>query len=117
VFRVQNNFAGFNVRSKNADHEMESMFEKLEPSSPECEVSHEDVEDWIHADKGIVVSRTIADGALIDAVMNPHPESKTLDNESFRRRNRHREYFVDQSCRRLFYTPDVRRKPAMLPDT
>jgi hypothetical protein len=96
---------------------MASMFEKLQPSNPEREVSHDDVEDWIHADKGIVQSRTVADGALIDAVMNPDPEIKTLDNESFRRINRHTEYFVDQSCRRVFYTPEVRRKPAMLPGT
>ena len=93
------------------------MFEKLEPSNPEWEVSHEDVEDWIHAYKGIVVSRTVAEGALINAVMNPDPESKTLDNESLRRRNGHREYFVDQNCRHLFYTSEVRRKPATLPGT
>jgi len=48
---------------------------KLELSNPEREVSHEDVEDWIPAYKGIVQSRTVADGALIDAVMNPSPES------------------------------------------
>jgi hypothetical protein len=58
------------------------MFEELEHSKPECEVSHEDVEDWIHADKGIVVSRIMAYGALIDTVMNPNPESKTRENES-----------------------------------
>ena len=96
---------------------MASMFEKLEPSHPECEVSHEDVEDWIHADKGIVESRTVADGALIDAVMNPGTESKTFDSGSFRRRNRHREYFVDQSGLRVFYASEVRRKPATLSGT
>ena len=75
------------------------------------------MEEWILADKGIIQSRTVADGALIDTVMNPDPGSKTLDNESFRRRNRHREYFVDQSCRRVFYTSEVRRTPATLQGT
>ena len=68
-------FVGFNVRNKDTGHKMASIFEKLELSNPEREVSHEDVEDWIPAYKGIVQSRTVADGALIDAVMNPSPES------------------------------------------
>jgi hypothetical protein len=80
-------FAGFvNLRKKDTGHKMASMFEKLEPSNPECEVSHEDVEYWIRADKGTTESRTIADVALIYAVMKPDPESETLDNESFRRK-------------------------------
>jgi len=36
-------FAGFDVRYKDMGHKMASMFEKLEASSPECEVSHQDV--------------------------------------------------------------------------
>jgi hypothetical protein len=76
-------FVGFiNLRNKDTGHKMASMFEKQESSNPESEVSHEDVEDWIHADKETIESRSIADVALIDAVMNPDPESKTLDNES-----------------------------------
>jgi hypothetical protein len=40
------------------------------------------VEEWGDADKGTVVSRTIADGDLINDVMNSDAESKTLANES-----------------------------------
>ena len=71
-------FEGFNVRDKDRGHKMASMFEKLKHSNPECEVSHEDVEDWIHADKGIVVTRTIAGRALIDADMNQTLKVKLL---------------------------------------
>jgi malic enzyme len=41
-------------------HEMLSMSEKMEPSNPKSEVIQEDVEEWGDADKGIVVSCTIA---------------------------------------------------------
>jgi len=53
-------------------------------------VSHKDVEEWIDADKEIVVWRTIAEGALIDAVMNPNYESKKKNSweRIFRRKNR-----------------------------
>jgi len=37
------------------------VFKILNPSNPECEVSRVDVEEWIDADKGIVLSHTIAD--------------------------------------------------------
>ena len=71
-------FVGFNVRSKDIVHEMVSMFEKLDAWNPECEVSQVDVEEWIDADKGIVVSSTITDEDLINALMNSDPESKIL---------------------------------------
>jgi len=41
------------------------MFEKLDPSNPECGVSQVDVEEWIDADKRIAVSRTRADEYLM----------------------------------------------------
>ena len=40
------------------------------------------MEEWIDAGKGIVVLRTIANGDLINGVMNPDAESKTLENVS-----------------------------------
>jgi len=46
-------FAGFNVRNKDTGHKMASIFEKLELSNPECEVSHEDVAVWTPAIKGL----------------------------------------------------------------
>ena len=61
---------------------MVSMFEKLDSSNPECEVSQVDVEEWIDVVKVIEVQRAIADGDLINAVMNPDSESKTLANKS-----------------------------------
>jgi hypothetical protein len=54
------------------------MFEKLDPSNPECEASQVDVEDWIDADEGIVLSHTLANEDLINAIVNPDSESKTL---------------------------------------
>jgi hypothetical protein len=58
------------------------MFEKLDPSNPECEGSQVDVEEWINEYKGIVVSCTIAIEDLINAIMNPDSESKTCENKS-----------------------------------
>ena len=52
------------------------------PSNPTCEVSRVDVEEWIDADIWIEVSRTIAYEDLINAVMNPDSERKTLENIS-----------------------------------
>lgn len=40
------------------------------------------MEESVDAGKGIVVSRTIADGDLINGVMNPDSERKTLENDS-----------------------------------
>jgi hypothetical protein len=40
------------------------------------------VEEWGDTDKGIVVSRTIADGDLINDDMNSDAESKSRENES-----------------------------------
>jgi hypothetical protein len=58
------------------------MFEKLDPSSAEREVSQVDAEERIDEGKGIEVSLIIADDDLINAVMNSGSESKTLENES-----------------------------------
>jgi len=69
---------GFIDGNKDTVHEVVSLFEILDPSNPECEVSQVDVEEWIDADKGIVFSHTIADENLTNAVMNPNSESKTL---------------------------------------
>jgi hypothetical protein len=44
-------FLGFNVHSRDAVHEKVLMFEKLDPSNPECEVSHVGVEECISAVK------------------------------------------------------------------
>jgi hypothetical protein len=51
------------------------------PHTLNVKLSHVDVEEYIDADEGIVGSCTIADGDLINAVMDPDPESKMLDNE------------------------------------
>ena len=64
----EEDFAGFNIHNKDACHETVSMFEKLNTSNPECEVSQVDVEVWTDAGKGIAVSRTEADGDLVKAV-------------------------------------------------
>jgi hypothetical protein len=40
------------------------------------------MEEWIDADTGIIVSRAIADGNLINAVTSPDSESKTPESES-----------------------------------
>ena len=43
---VEEDFAGFNVRNKDAIREMVSMsFETLDAWNPDCEVSHVDVEE------------------------------------------------------------------------
>jgi len=78
----EGDFMEFNVCNKDTVHEMVSMSEKMNPSNPESEVSQEDVEEWGDADKGIVVSHTIAVEDLINAVMNPASESKPLENQS-----------------------------------
>jgi hypothetical protein len=80
-------FTGFAVRNKDTIHEMVSMSEKMDPSNPKSEVSHEDVEEWGNADKGILVSCTIATEDLINAVMNPTSESKPLENLSSDKEN------------------------------
>jgi hypothetical protein len=71
-------FVGFNVCNKGAVHEVVSMFEKLDHSNPERETSWIDVEEWIDADEGIVLSHTVADEDLINAVANPDSESITV---------------------------------------
>ena len=68
---VEERVAGFYVHSRDTVHELVSMFEKLDTSIPECQVSQVYMEEWIDANKGIV-SRTIADEHLINAVMNPY---------------------------------------------
>jgi len=45
---------GFNVQGKGTFHEM--VFEKLDPSDPDCEVSQVDVEEWINADRDYSVT-------------------------------------------------------------
>jgi hypothetical protein len=57
------------------------MFEKLDPSNTECEVSQVEAEERIDANKGIEVSHTITDEDLINSLMNLGSESKTLENE------------------------------------
>jgi len=52
---------GLNDCNKDTVHEVVSLFEILNPSNPECEASQVDVEEWVDADKGIVLSRSIAD--------------------------------------------------------
>jgi hypothetical protein len=52
----EEDFAGFYVHNKDTVHELVSLFEKLDPSNPECEVSQEGVEEWIVADKRIAVT-------------------------------------------------------------
>lgn len=73
---------GFNVRNKDTVDRMGWMFEKLDPSNPECEGNQVDVEWWISEYKGIVVSCTIAIDDLSNAIMNPDSESKTCENKS-----------------------------------
>jgi hypothetical protein len=57
------------------------MFEKLDPSDAEHEVSQVDAEERIDDGKGIEVSRTIANEDLINVVMNSGSENKILGNE------------------------------------
>lgn len=77
----EEDLAGVYVRHKDTVHELVSMFEKLDPSNPECGVSQADVEEWIDAHKRTVVSRTRADEDIMNAVMNPCSKSKIIDNE------------------------------------
>jgi len=69
---------GFNDCNKDTVHEVVSLFEILDLSNREHEASQVHVEEWFGADKGIVLSHTIADENLINAVMNPNSESKSL---------------------------------------
>jgi hypothetical protein len=71
------------------------------------------MEEWIDADPGIIVSRTVADGNLINAVTSPHSESKTLEIESTDEEIV-RENFFGRSYQRVFYTSAVNQTPAML---
>jgi len=66
---VEKDFMVFNVCNKDTVHEMVLMFEKLDSSDAEREVSQVDTEERIDEGKGIEVSRTIANGDLI----NPYP--------------------------------------------
>jgi len=75
-------FAGFNIRNKDTVHEMVSLYEKLNSSKPECELSQVDVEVWADAGKGTAVSSTVADVDSIHTFLSPDSESKVLDNES-----------------------------------
>jgi hypothetical protein len=52
------------------------------PHHAECEENQVDEEEWIDAGKGSVVLCTIFDGDLINGVMKPDAESKTLENVS-----------------------------------
>jgi hypothetical protein len=78
---VENDFMVFNVCNKDTVHEMVLMFEKLDSSDAECEVSQVDTEERIDEGKGIEVSCTTANGDLINAVMNTGSENETLENE------------------------------------
>jgi hypothetical protein len=60
----EEDFEGFYVRNEETFHEIVSMFVKWDPSNPEFEVSQEDVEECINANKGTAVLRTIGDGDL-----------------------------------------------------
>jgi hypothetical protein len=79
---VEEDFVGFNVCIKDTVHEMVLMFEKLDPSRAEREVSQVNPEERIDEGKGIEVPLIIADDDLINAVMNSGCESKTLENKS-----------------------------------
>ena len=78
----EKDFTGCNIRNKDTIHEMVSLYEKLNPSKPECEVSQVNVEVWTDAGKGSAVSRTVADVDSTNAFMSPDSGSKILDNES-----------------------------------
>jgi hypothetical protein len=62
VASVEKEFAGFKVCNKDTFHEMVSILQKLDPSMLNVNKNKVDVVEWIDAGKGIVVSRTIADG-------------------------------------------------------
>jgi hypothetical protein len=65
-------FVGFNIRNKDTVHEMESMFEKRNPSNPEREASQVDVEVWTD----------VGDGDVVNVIMSPDSGRKILGNES-----------------------------------
>jgi hypothetical protein len=67
---------GFIDGNKDAVHEVVSLFDLLDSSNSECEASQVDVEEWIDAGKGIVLTHTIADENPINAVTNPNSESR-----------------------------------------
>jgi hypothetical protein len=75
------------------------------------------VEEWIDADKGIVVLCIIADGDFIKRVMNPDAESKTLENESSEEETVTEKISWAKKCRRLFYTSEICQQPILLPGT
>jgi hypothetical protein len=77
----EKDFMVFNVCNKDTVHEMVLMFEKLDSSYAEREMSRVDAEERIDEGKGIEVSCTITNGDLINAVMNTGSENKTLENE------------------------------------
>jgi len=60
----EEDFVGFYIRNEETIHEKVSMFVKLGPSNPKFEVIPVDVEEWINSNKGIAVSRNIADGDI-----------------------------------------------------
>jgi hypothetical protein len=74
----EEHFAGFNVHNKDTVPEMESMFEKLDPSNPEYEGSQVDVEEWIDVGKGIEMQCAIAYEDLINTVTNQTLKAKLL---------------------------------------
>jgi hypothetical protein len=78
----EEDFAGFNIRNKDTVHEMVSLYEKLNTSNPEWELSQVDVEVWTDAGKGTNVSSTLTDVQSFNTFLSPVNESKILDNES-----------------------------------
>ena len=72
---------------------MVSMFEKMDPSNPICEVRQVDVEEWIDEDIWIEVSRTIAYKDLINAVMNTDAEIKLLTTDLQLKKSSRRKFF------------------------
>jgi hypothetical protein len=81
LLRFEEDFVAFNDCNKDTVHEVASVFEILGHSNPECEASWVNVEEWIDASKGIVLSHTIAGNEnLINVVVNPHSESKNSLN-------------------------------------
>ena len=78
----EEDFAGFNIRNIDTVHEMVSLYEKLNTSNPEWELSQVDVEVWTDAGKGTNVSSTLTDVQSFNTFLSPVNESKILDNES-----------------------------------
>jgi hypothetical protein len=50
----QEDFTGFNVHNKDTVHKMVLICKKLDPSSPERELSQADVEEWTDEDCSIM---------------------------------------------------------------